>query len=221
MDITKAHCNGCLGERNHEILHAHESKWDNEESGFSGSDLYELLKCCGCEKIALRHTCWFSEDIDPQTGDLEPSVNYYPPPISRQRPRWFAEVYRNEALYDLNCLLEEIYIGLQNKSVRLATMGIRALLENMMIQKVGDHGSFSSNLSELHSKGFVTEEQKKILDTVLEAGHAVMHRQYSPNEGDLISCMDIVESLIETIYVHPGKAAELSKKIPHRCDKKT
>jgi hypothetical protein len=37
-------------------------------------------------------------------------------------------------------LLEEIYIATQNNLPRLAIMGIRALLEHIMIDKVTDQG---------------------------------------------------------------------------------
>ena len=84
-ETTKAHCNGCLGERNHEILHAYKDHWRDEETSFSGSDQYELLKCRGCERITLRHISWFS-------GDHEPTIRYYPPSIFRSRPPWFNEL---------------------------------------------------------------------------------------------------------------------------------
>ncbi|SHL40013.1 hypothetical protein SAMN05216428_102279 [Nitrosospira sp. Nsp11] len=38
--------------------------------------------------------------------------------------------------------LNEIYVALQNNLPRLATMGVRALLEKIMISKVGDQGTF-------------------------------------------------------------------------------
>lgn len=209
VETTKAHCNGCLGERKHEILHVYKAHWSDEETGINGYDQYELLKCLGCERITLRH-------ISSSSEDYEPTIHYYPPSIFRSRPPWFNELLSLKDTRYIRNILQEIYVGLQNGTARLSTMGIRALLEFIMIQKVGDNGSFSKNLSEFERKGYISQGQRDILNTVLEAGHATMHRSYSPSQGDLVTCMDIAESVIETIYVHPLKAKKLTEKIPKR-----
>jgi predicted Fe-S protein YdhL (DUF1289 family) len=218
---TKAHCNGCLGERNHEILYIHESQEDHEDYGgpcFYGK--YELLKCLGCERIVLRVSSWDNWEIDEQRNPII-KIQYYPQAISRPRPQWFRELSRIENSEKSECtyiqdILQEIYIGLQNESIRLATLGIRTLLEFIMIKKVGDNKTFKNNLSEFEKHGYISTGQREILCTVLETGHATMHRSYSPTKDDLITCMDITESVIATIYVHPSKVKELSKKIPKR-----
>jgi len=217
--ITQAHCNICLGKRNHEILHCYEYVEDERETD-AGFPLlihqrYELLKCCGCNTVTLRHTWWYDGDED-QWGNPNTSISYYPPSIFRRQPNWFAELSNFKDTDYIKNLLNEIYIGLQNSAIKLATMGIRTLLEFIMIQKVGDNGSFTKNLDEFQNQGHISRGQKDILKTVLEAGHATIHRSYSPSEDDLSTCMDITESVIGTIYIHPHKANTLTKKIPKR-----
>ncbi|VVB63546.1 Uncharacterised protein [uncultured archaeon] len=141
-----------------------------------------------------------------------PTIRYFPPAISRSRPTWFNEF---DSAY-IRGILQEIYVGLQNGTASLATMGIRALLEFVMIQKVGDKGTFTRNLDEFQKQGYISEGQRDILNVVLETGHAAMHRSYVPSQEDLITCMDIAESVIETIYIHPRKAKDLTKKLPKR-----
>ena len=65
-------------------------------------------------------------------------------------------------------------------------------------------------------KGYISQGQRDILNAVLEVGHATMHRSYSPSQDDLVTCMDIAESVIKTLYVHPVKAKKLTKKVPKR-----
>lgn len=110
--ITKAHCNDCLGERNHEILYSYEHDWQDEQYGVDGSDRYELLKCSGCERITLRHTSWFSENYD-QRGQLIPTILYFPPAISRPRPNWFNGLDSITDSTYIESILKEIYVGLQ------------------------------------------------------------------------------------------------------------
>ncbi len=50
------------------------------------------------------------------------------------------------------------------------------------------------------------------MKTILEAGHATIHRSYSPSTEDLHTCMDIAESIVASIYIHPEKANKLKGK---------
>ena len=95
-------------------------------------------------------------------------------------------------------------------------MGIRALLEQIMIAKVGDHRSFAKNLQEFEAAGYVSSKQKERLETILEAGHATIHRSFLPSKVDLVALVDIAESVIETTYLHDSQVKELRKRIPPR-----
>jgi len=206
---TTAHCNKCAGERDHETLHSDKTTWSDDRYGISGSDRYETLKCCGCSEIKLRHTSWFSEDEDT-------TVNSFPPSIFRPRPRWFKELWKvlpfdNDTVEPL---LKEIYVAIQNNLPRTATMGVRALLESVMIEQVGDHNSFVKNMAKFQEGGFISRIQRERLETIFEAGHAAIHRSFCPTTEDLITLVDIAEHILETVYVHGDKVANLKKRIP-------
>ena len=62
---------------------------------------------------------------------------YYPPPVSRQKPSWFEEIP-----YEIQCVMEEVYVALQAGSRYLATVGARTALDMLIIDKIGDAGSF-------------------------------------------------------------------------------
>lgn len=207
---TKAHCNECLGERNHNVLFVETVSWSDNESGFSGSDQYEMLKCGGCDSVILRHSSRFSED-----HPADPSVHCYPPATYRKDPVWVFDMSGKGAQF-ARSLLKEIYIGMQNGMKMTAIMGIRSLMEYVMIDSVGDQGTFGKNLVEFANKGFISEKQKDILEIILEVGHATTHRAYKPSDADLATSVDIAESVLQTVYVHPEKAAELKERVPKR-----
>ena len=139
MISTLAHCNFCGGKRNHEVLHSIGTTWENAELLLSGSDTYQTLKCCGCEDIKLRHMSFTDDDEESSL------VHYFPPPVLRRIPDWFPDLKLNLKADDLfvEGLLREIYAALQNNLPSLAAMGIRALLEKIMISRVGDNFSRS------------------------------------------------------------------------------
>jgi len=112
--------------------------------------------------------------------------------------------------------LKEIYTTLFSKSYALATMGIRALLERVMVDLVGDKGSFKETLSSFKGAGHIGETQRKTLEDTLEFGHATMHRGYKPTQTDTEIALGIVEGIIESIYIHSPQAADLRKRVPER-----
>ena len=211
MPTTKAHCNECAGDRNHEILHVEKSSWHDEESPVSGGDKYELLRCLGCESVKIKHTNWFSE-YDGVT------VRYYPPAIFRRQPAWFGELWMELQAEDsfVETLLKEIYAALQNNLPSLAAMGVRALLEKVMISKTGDKGTFRENLSAFEKLGFVSRVQRERLEAILEVGHAAIHRLFVPTTAEVVTLVDIAEHIVESVYLHEGKVREVTKRVPPR-----
>lgn len=88
MEIIKAYCNKCCDERRQEILHSECTTWNEEmdyDTFIHGADTYAMIKCCGCENVALRHSSWFSEITDEQGKPIE-EVTYYPPATFRKEP---------------------------------------------------------------------------------------------------------------------------------------
>jgi len=100
-------------------------------------------------------------------------------------------------------------------------MGARALLEMLMVQKVGDVGSFKQKLKKLEAGGFVSAHNVEILDAALDAGSAATHRGHKPEEFEVDTVMDIVENLLQAVYVLPRMAQTLKETTPRRPGKKT
>lgn len=221
--VIRVYCNKCGGERHHEVLHHETVNWEevvDDRYHLDGVNTYDLVKCCGCDSVALRHQSWFSEDTDEQ-GRPNVRTNFYPPESYRSEPKWLNDLFWTLPL-DNNFVgefIEEIYVALRNKSLRLAVMGIRALLEQVMIDKVGDHGTFKGNLNAFEANGLISRSQRAVLEPVLEAGHATMHRAFKPTTSDVGRLMDIAESIIESIYINEHRASELAKRVPRRAKK--
>jgi hypothetical protein len=178
-------------------------------------DLYEMLKCRGCEGVTLRHTRqWGSRDAAPITF-------YYPPAVSRRAPLWidhglYLLLYDKGVPTPICSLMKEIYTAVQNGSTKLVAMGIRAVLESVMIERVGDQGTFKSNMDAFQKAGYLSLRQAGTLDSLLEAGHAAIHRGWEPKNDDIVTLLDITENLIETVYLHEHRARDLDKKLPKR-----
>jgi hypothetical protein len=85
-----------------------------------------------------------------------------------------------------------------------------------MIDKVNDHGSFKNNLDEMEKAGYLSSRQRIDLDTILQSGHATIHRKWEPTDDQITTILDIAENLVERIYVHGPRVERLARAVPPR-----
>jgi hypothetical protein len=95
-------------------------------------------------------------------------------------------------------------------------MGLRAVIEAVMIDKVGDGGSFASNMKKFRAAGYVSEVQHASLSTALELGHASIHRGHLPDGFQLETALDITENLVHSLYVIEHRARATVRNLPPR-----
>jgi hypothetical protein len=131
-------------------------------------------------------------------------------------PDW---LYEGNVAGPLGSLLHEIYQAVRNGQLRLAIMGIRALIEQVLIQKVGDKGTFVKNLDAFQQAGYISLVQRDALNDILDAGHATIHRAYEPKAKDIQIALDITEGIMAAIYVHGDAAKKMSARVPARPKK--
>jgi hypothetical protein len=209
----KLHCNGCLGERWHSVRHFVQkihTENDIDEYIYEETCKYRLAECDGCEHISL-HMEWRS------SSHSDWVISQWPPKMSRRKPKWMIDLFFSDNVSNplKQEFFNEIYTSLESNNLRLAVLGIRALLEHVMIDSVGDHNSFENNLKKMHENGFISKLQKEAIEPIIEAGHASMHRGFKASAVEVEACLDVVENLIESIYISNVKSAKLE--VPKRA----
>lgn len=210
--FERIHCNECGQRTKHLRIFYHTrsgSEPHDSEYDISWTNHYDLFECCGCESVTLRRKSYFSEW---NSGDVD--INYYPPRIARKLPVW-----KNKLKKEIRELLSEVYKALQSDSPALSMMGARALIDLVILQEVGDVGTFKQKLEELESKGFLSKNSREILDAALDVGNAASHRGFRPDEEQIDTVMDIVEHLLQSTVLKKG-AEELKKVTSQRTEKK-
>jgi hypothetical protein len=160
------------------------------------------------------------------TSPHSKNITYYPSPVPRVLPDWIFEfeigLVGGKREERIGQLLQEVYAAMRGGQYRLATMGIRSVLEQVIIAKVGDHHIFSKNLEQFYDAGYISLMERDALNDSLEAGHAATHRLFNPTQQDLDILLNITEGILAAIYIHPDQAESLSKRVPPRvtADKK-
>jgi len=200
----RVYCNECRGKTLHRIVgHTHD-RGEDEERGFWWSTDFEMLQCGGCLEVVLRRTFEFSENA-------EAEVRYFPPAVSRRPPKW-----RYKLPNDLRLLLEEIYRSLDSENLRLPMMGARALVDMLILDKVGDVGGFKEKLKKLEQAQVISSQGREVLYAALDVGNAAAHRGHAASESEVEAVMDIVENMLQAVYVFPEMAAKLKASTPAR-----
>lgn len=189
-NIERLHCNKCGPDTKHLLVTTRTNSGSEpygEQYDISWTTIYDVFECCGCEEVMLRRRFYFSEW---NHGDVE--IIYYPPRIGRRLPPW-----KDDLSDDLASLLEEVYTAIQADSRRLAMMGARALIDMVMLEEVGDVGSFVQKLSALQKNGFLSDKNRDVLNAALDVGNAASHRGHEPERKHVQHVMDIVENLLQ------------------------
>ncbi|MEW8348461.1 MAG: DUF4145 domain-containing protein [Candidatus Thiodiazotropha taylori] len=114
-------------------------------------------------------------------------------------------------------LILEIDSALSNKLEALPTIGLRTLLETIMVEKIGDTGSFAKKVELFTEEGYVTLKMSEALIHVLDAGNASAHRAYFPSRDDLMTCVELVKHLIHGIYILRPRVEKVADNTPKRA----
>jgi hypothetical protein len=207
-NIIRAHCNDCGQQTRHGVRATYAACLEDyvEEIGTEAEErrTLEIIQCLGCEQLSIRALA--EHEI---YGTATPQ--FYPPRISRRSPRW-----RDQLPNSIQAMVSEVYKALQSGSPRLATIGARTLIDLVILDKIGDAGTFRDKLLKLEEAGYVGKKSAEFIATALDAGSAAAHRGVAPDALNLSRIMDIVESLLESVYVLDDAASELRKTIPPR-----
>lgn len=217
--IIKAHCNTCRGTTSSWIRAAYsvDSAVDTSPSG----DRFEVLQCCGCDTLSVRHEHWFSEWDETSYDEHGQRVvkrgvkeTYYPAPTVRPKPAW-SDTIDDEVLRNV---MDELYLALNAGMSVLASVGARTLLDRAghLLLEEDPKGGFEGKLSGLVDGGFISRHEKATLEAVADAGNASAHRGYTPNSERLGDIVDIMENFLQRAFVLSRAADEVRNSTPRR-----
>jgi hypothetical protein len=198
----KALCEDCGRETNHDVIHDYEI---GENDEYYWHSTYQIIRCCGCDTISFREETITEDDYDPFTGKPGPAIKLYPPRIAGRKP-----LDNNYHLpTNIRRIYREVLSTLNNSSVILAAIGLRTLIEAICIDQEVKGKNLEKKIDGLHTQGILSEKQAKILHTHRFLGNVATHEITAAKPVELVTALDIAETLLKTIYILP----ELEKEI--------
>lgn len=143
-----------------------------------------------------------SERTQPSTG------------ANRAKPDWFAELPDSS-----QSLLDETYSAWSFGLRSLTAMGIRAVIDDVCLDLVGDIGGFTKKIEALKGGGYISDLEASIITAAIDVGSASAHRGHVPNDSDIKVLFDIVEHILRAQYVLPKAVERLKTNTPARPSK--
>lgn len=198
--VVKSDCQSCLRVTNHEVLREHVDKrylpdWDGTEW-----DRFQIIKCSGCDRTSFRRAKSADHDLDPGTGGPREVVTVYPPRLSG-RKLMDGTVHVPEGV---RRIYVETHSALAAGNPILGTIGIRGVVEAVCNDKKAKGSKLEEKIEDLPKQGWLSQKEAEFLHKSRVLGNVAAHELRPPEPRLLQTSLDIVETLLKTVYVLPG-----------------
>lgn len=204
--IREVVCNRCDNITNHVVCGSIEISWDNED--IKGVDTNEIIRCSGCDSVSFRIGSSNSEDIE---RDFD--GNYIYPETEEIYPSRLKGRTALEDIYLLpdkvRSIYKETHSALCTKLKILAGIGIRALVEAVCSEETAKGDTLEEKIDDLVKKDVLTKRNAEVLHRTRILGNKAAHETKAGSDSELDVAFDIVENLLETVYIIPKKAERL------------
>lgn len=205
-ETIEAICAGRCGlETDHAVL-ALVSE-NNGDEDFSWWGTYRVIQCLGCKTISFREGSHHSEDWDHDSEGrmvLNETVNLYPPRTADSRGLGDDKHYLPSLLSDI---YDETRGALINSLPVLAGIGLRAIVETLCKDKNVKGDNLAHKIDSLATDGLLTVQHTAILHRIRTLGNAAAHEVKPHPPKQLALAMNVVEHLLESVYIMPAKVA--------------
>ena len=208
-EIVQVRCPECGGGlRNHVVVVETPHDDGNDDVGIYVHYDYQVVRCEGCGTFRFREVYTNSEDTDDEYKAI-PRISVYPEHTQELRPTQkelaaiggkVGRIY-SETLKTLNAGANTLTGG-----------GLRAIVEGICEDRGIKGGNLAQKIDGLASQGLLAKPQADLLHEHRFIGNAALHELEEPAQEDLLDAVDIVETLLQTIYILPKKAERMRKR---------
>lgn len=201
-------CVVCNRSTFHSVIHSLDEKTGSPEYDAH----YQLIECRGCGTKSFRYS-----DRSPLNGFLPDGSGFI------EREHLFPPRHLTRKPIDLNWLpievrriYGEVHRALRSELRTLAAIGIRATIETLCNQKKIAAGNLFNRIEALQKEGFITAEQKNGLHAERLMGNDAAHEIAEPSDDELEGAMDVLDAILETVYILPKRTARMKLRARQR-----
>jgi len=215
-------CPQCNQENEHTVIVSADYWWSrdyDEHFSVDAESNYQVIRC-RCGNLSFRHLGWCSENQDHEwdgrTETLYPKREPEAQPAKsfKHVPQFIVDVY------------EQTVLAYNNESYVLCAAGLRVIVEGVCeftgvkdgpvtwtgkdgILKQGRSRKLVGKIAGLCEKGILTSQYADILHEHRFLGNDAVHDLEGPAQRELRLAIEIIEHILEQIFVIPPKAERL------------
>lgn len=203
-------CRVCQRETGHVPLATNPRIPGSEKQLPNGERSFQLCAVLQCRDCNSTTYCLITR-VYPHPGLMEghfvQQKFYFPPLPVRKKPEWFS------CLQDgYQAVLGEVYQAIDNSLFFLASAGTRTAVDQLIVEKTGDVGSFEHKIRKLVEANTIDATEGEILVALIDAGSASAHRSYKPTPENMNHMMEILEAIFYKLLIEPERKKELTRK---------
>ena len=212
--IVRARCQECGGGiRNHAVVIETSHTDGDDDVGIYVHFDYQVIRCLGCGMFRFREVYSNTEDVDDEMRPI-PRVSVYPEHSQDLRP---AQKELAEIGGKVGRIYAETLKALNAGANTLAGGGLRAIVEGICLERGIQGRNLQQKIDGLAEQGFLAKPQADLLHEHRFIGNSALHELEEPAQDDLLDAVDIVETLLQTIYILPKKADRMRKRRERRA----
>jgi hypothetical protein len=210
---VEAPCESCDRGTEHKVL-----SQVKENGKIPGAEIYfrnifQVIQCLGCKTICFRVLRTDSEDtdyhFDNETGGYDEvsneKIDVFPYRLSGRSQ--IKKVYYLPS--SIQNVYKETHNALCGELRLLSCLGMRVLLEAICKEQGSITGNLEKKIDYLVSAGLLTSKNADALHKVRFLGNDAAHEMLIPTSKSLDVVFDIIENLLEALYIIPRKVSGL------------
>ena len=206
IEIVKSDCRSCSRTTRHEILHAIDVKnpaeWINEEES------WRIVRCLGCHTYSFQHRLDDYDDIEEDSeGNLIHSISFNVYPNVIKNHHGLSHTYHLPPL--ISTIYQQTLKALSHNANVLASIGLRACIEAVCNHLEISGTNLQRRIDQLFKAGHVSSGDKKRLHAIRFLGNDAAHEIKQPAFGEIRIALEIVEHLLNTLFILENKASTL------------
>jgi uncharacterized protein DUF4145 len=206
-------CGICNQTTCHGVLTSIDSSDESPDGDVQVWENYWTVICQGCRTISFCIQSRNSEDLEDDghgVGVQRRTTTLYPNRIVG-RPAMQA---LGEVPPGVRHVYEETHRALCNDQPILAGIGIRAIVEAVCTERNAGGNTLEKKIDYLAVGGIITQDAATILHSLRFMGNKAAHEIMAHTIDELSTAFNVIEYLLQGVYVMPKQAAKLPSKKP-------
>ncbi|QJI38260.1 DUF4145 domain-containing protein [Pseudomonas sp. ADAK13] len=198
-------CEVCKIEQKHNVVQSVRRKVEDDYD--TALTEYEIVQCLNCDDLSFR-----KEYTDSNSADYDPEIDevvYYS--VIDVYPSRTAGRFRLKGIQHLpvkvRAAYEELIQALNGGQKILAGLGVRVLIEMICKDKNAEGGNLYKKIDDLVRMGVLAPAGSDILHKLRSMGNDSAHEARPSTSEQLNLAMDVVDNLLDSVYIHPKMAA--------------